>query len=272
MTKRSTPLSWCVGTFVYQRGSSTPLHFTPLKPFLLESALDLSLVLGLKACADAGLSLNDVSIDLANRMGRLRIEDVGRLIREILEADDSISSVIEIYSGCGILAEYLRYVQVLHKEPRSNFVAVDSPDFELHFSTFHGAAVFCHDTDLGSLNQRAAIAVLNHNTSVRRSQMPSLHWSDALNFIKSPAIVSMRVALDSAGTSKTSVHGCTVSLPVDADVRSFLMAENPNWQFCLYPDDDSSLFLPSDGETGWLLGASVGRPFSFQSLDAVRRR
>ena len=35
-------LRWCVGKFVYVRGSATPMHFMELKRFIIDDAVDFS--------------------------------------------------------------------------------------------------------------------------------------------------------------------------------------------------------------------------------------
>src|SRR5262245_54813881 len=91
----------CAGKFIYPKGGSDLLHFMPLHDFHLESALDISVVVALRASRMSGVDVG--GFELSRWMDISSIDAIARTAATILKAlySGRLLRVDEHHTGLG---------------------------------------------------------------------------------------------------------------------------------------------------------------------------
>ena len=259
-------LKWCVGKFVYVRGSDSPLHFMELKRFIIDDSIDYSHLFYLRALrarlgddaaypddalrkwmdgtavqavaeavehAAMGLGEGFVVGEFSPGVG-LTGEYVKLLLERSAAAGNAISSVAR-YEGYGALAGRNRF-EVLHKDAGSSAAYFDERD------------AISVDTD-----RSRHVLVLNHNQSLRMDVASTFSLEDFLRLRAGAKVISMRVSTGAVSVDHTTVKGRIVTLPSMQSLLDMLRATGLAWHTRFMRGFDEGFLIPDGGAPCGLL-------------------
>lgn len=256
MTQR---LRWCVGKFVYSRGSTHLLHYMRLKGFILDDALDythLFLLRGLRSRSPGAAAPDE---QLNRWMDTTSVKPVAELAAALLAAQPAatpVRRVAEVYPGVGCTFEYLRY---LCDRPRADgritlsYTGLGPEASRRKYLVLHGqdpeTAGYVVEAEgptwLSHEGALSDLVIYHHNQSVHDAGEPALGVEAFLPHAAAPRLLlAVRVAVGAEDRLRTTVKGCPVTLPAADRVLELCRRARPAWHYCFLPGFDGDFLLP----------------------------
>jgi hypothetical protein len=258
-------LKWCVGKFVYVRGSDLPLHFMELKRFIIDDAIDYSHLFYLRALR-ARLG-DEAYLDDALRkwMDGTAVQAVAEAVEHAATGFGDGFVVGEFSPGVGLTGEY---VKLLVERRAAAGGAVSSvalyegygaPAGRNRFEVLHkdaGSSVaYFDECDAISADAERArhVLVLNLNQSLRMDVACSCSLEEFLRLRAGAKVISMRVSTGAVSVDHTTVKGRIVTLPSMQSVVDLLRATGLAWHTRFVRGFDEGFLIPDGGEPCGLL-------------------
>ena len=258
-------LNWCVGKFVYVRGSDSPLHFMELKRFIIDDAIDYSHLFYLRALR-ARLG-DEAYLDDALRkwMDGTAVQAVAEAVEHAATGLRDGFVVGEFSPGVGLTGEY---VKLLVERRAAAGGAVSSvaryegygaPAGRNRFEVLHkdagsSVAYFDERDAIGADAERVRhVLVLNLNQSLRMDVACSCSLEEFLRLRAGAKVISMRVSTGAVSVDHTTVKGRIVTLPSLQSVVDLLQATRLAWHTRFVHGFDEGFLIPDGGDPCGLL-------------------
>lgn len=261
-------LRWCVGKFVYTRGSSRPMHFMELKRFIIDDAVDFSHLFYLRALR-AQMSV-DQQLDEALKkwMESTAVKLLAEVVVAMMNAAAGVTRLREIFPGVGLTGEYVQLL--LERRARLDPTGSDvrlceylgyGPASErnkllvLHAGqpfrvTFHEEA----EVGEGLRADPTAVTVLNHNQSVRYNHDSIVQIERFLDGHVGQLVIAVRCTTSEQDEPHMSVKGRLIQLPSTQRIFDLCRESGGHWYFRFLKGFDAGFFLPDEaGPTGLLV-------------------
>lgn len=258
-------LKWCVGKFVYVRGSDSPLHFMELKRFIIDDAIDYSHLFYLRALR-ARLG-DDAYLDDA-----LRKWMDGTAVQAVAEAVEHAAAGLgdgfvlgEFSPGVGLTGEYVKLLVERRAAAGSLISSVaryegyGAPAGRNRFEVLHtdagsSVAYFDEREAIGAEAARARhVLVLNLNQSLRMDVASTCSLEEFLRLRAGAKVISMRVSTGPVAVDHTTVKGRLVTLPAMQSVVDLLRATGLAWHTRFVRGVDEGFLIPDGGDPCGLL-------------------
>lgn len=259
-------LAWCVGRFVYPRGSTAPLHFMELKEFAVDDGADFAQLLtvrSMRGMRSRNLDARDVEDEFDRWSQGREPRFVAEMTAALLEATNG-STVVELYPGSGVAFECLKFLlERSGAERRVRYVGFGEQSFRLKFEILHGddehESAFIEESPaaLNTAVSSAEVVVVNWSEAIRHREPPRLTFDELLGAVDRPACAAVRVTEAAVDEERLTVKGCSVNLPARARFMSLLAAAPAHWFYRYVPRYDATFFLPGEADTGLLLTYSA---------------
>ena len=246
-------LKWCVGKFVYPKGGSSPVHYMPLKDFHLQSALDLSLLMSLRAKRTSEGRLVVGDSDIADWLDRTAVEILVDMTMAHLAAVETAkpATIREVCPGVGLTFESLKLRLSQNGAADSmHYVAVGDESGRERFNLLHSDDIVSFDYVPGPVDDgraESAVTLLNHNQAVREGSSEYLDLDMQLKSISGPIVGAIRAVGGDTDVSATSVRGDVVTLPSVDRLLAMCREDAMPWVCKVVEDFDSNFFLPMEG-------------------------
>ena len=263
-------LKWCVGKFVYVRGSELPLHFMELKRFIIDDAIDYSHLFylrALRARLDDSAYLDNV----------LRKWMDGTAVQAIAEAAAHAATGLgesivlgEFSPGAGLTGEYVKLLLERGASDRSalptliRYEGYGVPAYHNRFEILHRGAgcdvAYCGENEAvaSGVDRSRHVLVLNQNQSLRMDDPGGCSLNDFLALHSGGKVIALRVTLGEATAAHTTVKGRVIELPAMSAVLTALRSTGQAWHTRLVHGFDEGFLIPDGGEACGLLIGYVG--------------
>lgn len=265
----TTRLRWCVGKFVYPRGSTQLLHYMRLGGFIVEDALDYTHLFLLRGLRDRSRA---VAMDerLERWMATTSVKPVAEAAVELLAAAGGASrmrTVAEVYPGVGCTFEYLKYLGRNHSAGPLTVShcgigpAAGRRKYEvLHRQEPEPCSYLAETDGLDWLAGASCDLVIYHqNQSVRDAGEPAVGLDAFLEHTAScpRLLLAVRVAASDEQVRLT-VKGHAVRVPAIRRVLDQCRRARGGWQTRYFPGFDSAFLIPDgQAETGLLVACAA---------------
>lgn len=252
------------------------MHYMPLKDFHLQSALDLSLLMSLRAKRTSEGRLVVGDSDVADWLDRTAVEKLVDTTMAHLAAVETTRPVTirEVCPGVGLTFESLKLRLSQNGAAESiHYIAVGDENGRERFCLLHGDDIVSFDYVQGPVNDfrgESAVTLLNHNQAIREGSSESLNLEMQFRSIAGPIIGAFRAVGGDTDVSATSVRGDVVTLPGIDRLRGVWQEDAMSWAYKVIEDFDSNFFLPMAGGRSCLVLAYRGSadlgPKGFESV------
>lgn len=257
-------LRWCVGKFVYVRGSSKPLHFMELKSFIIEDATDYSHLFYLRGLRLKSARDGAVDEEMKRWMSGTAVRPIAEVVAHVIKTRGFVqSSLVEYFPGVGLTGEYVKYIIGRERDGSgmsSSVVRYEGrgpANLKGQFLVLQAEAEMETDysTDLSApANARNTVTIINLNHSIKYNEAPQFSLEKFLHSFDGPMVIVLRASSGDRPAEHTTVKGRTMQLPALADVKAMLKVPSRDFQFRFVESFDAGFFLPTDGApTGLLL-------------------
>lgn len=263
-------LKWCVGKFVYVRGSGSPLHFMELKRFIIDDAIDYSHLFylrALRARLDDSAYLDDA---LRKWMDGTAVQAVAEAVAHAGAGLGKAIVIGEFSPGVGLTGEYVKLLlerdaaEGLAPPAFTRYEGYGVSAYRNRFEILHKGAgcdvAYCgeHDAIASAQDRSRHVLVFNHNQSLRMDDPAVCALEDFLALRAGAKVIALRVSLGGTAAIHTTVKGRFVELPAQSEVLGMLRATGQAWQTRLVRGFDEGFLIPDGGEPCSLLIAYVG--------------
>lgn len=241
----SRPLpSRAIGRLITVRGSSVVLGFMPLKRFHLDTALDASAVVALRASRLTGETGLTDSTTVGEWLHRLGVDVVAPIVP--LLSPRRPLPVVEVGTGVGPLFERLK--GLLPGDALGPYTAVGPADEAIRFAMLHDGdgTAYAYADGFDPAAADDAALVLNHNQAVRHGHGLDLDWLGLAAARRDATVLSLRVSLR-GDEERLSVNGHAVPLAGVERARDVLRRADTGWRVRLLSGFDDGFFLPPAG-------------------------
>ena len=234
MNEYKKELGWSVGRFVYQRGSSAPLHFMELQDFHVDSAQGMVETIVLRAIRTrlqsdlpAGKFFEDTKDTSWNHIA-------ARIAAKIIMPDfqaGQLVRIVEIHSGIGVLFEalklnleheglqvFLDHIGIGTDEYRRQYEYIQSLDE--HASRYLEEAE--REDEIVRLCQRADLVVFNGAEALTHRGTQSIDLARIVAAMPKRLLVTSWVASNENETNRTTIKRRNVQLPIVSELCQIL--------------------------------------------------
>jgi len=277
-------LRWCVGKFVYVRGSDRPLHFMELKRFIIDDAVDYSHLFylrGLRARrADSGY-LDDA---LRKWMEGTAVRPFAEAAVHVLGRAREGLRIGEFFPGVGLTFEYMKLLLESEAGQRARPLTQATVSFEGYgplagrnqFVVLHQNTGYRIDYKDPAAVPRAGsdlsghVLLLNQNQSVRMDDDPGPALEEFLSLRSRAKVIAMRVTTGASDEELMTVKGRPIRLMSMSQLSGALRGTRQTWYCRHIPDFDAGFFLPgAGGPTGLAIAYSAADAVGFDKFQAL---
>jgi hypothetical protein len=276
-------LRWCVGKFVYVRGSDQPLHFMELKNFIIDDAIDYSHLFYLRGLRFRSLAGGPIDDELKRWMDGTAVKPIAEVVARLVLASPGVGhSLVEYFPGVGLTGEYVKLL--LHQgqatQPGAKSIASYEGRGPAELKNQFLVLQAEENVDIGyfsdlkpTANSADAITVVNLNHSIKYGAAPDLPIEQFLASNEGPVVLALRAVSGDAGATCTTVKGRRIALPSVAETLAKLKKLGSSWKFRFIEKFDAGFFLPSPGpRTGLLLAYDARRDCPIEGFAGVDGR
>tara|TARA_B100000989_G_scaffold298377_1_gene287389 strand:+ start:1687 stop:2544 length:858 start_codon:yes stop_codon:yes gene_type:complete len=249
MEKRKK-LLWSVGKYVYQKGlKEKPLLHMPLQSFLRHSTEELCYLAILRGQIGNKYSEKIKGLDLFFWLKRNSIEQISKILKEMITNDKSLNNLIDVFSGVGFIYERMKLYKSLGIINKMfSYHAFDSYEMENKFRSLHQISEikykFLKKKDLFSECEKCnSIKLINFNNLIKRSECELIELKEISKVLNNNSIVVLRVNLSQADEYMTNVDQKVCLIP---SIFSILeLFKDKKCKFKYIKDFDADYFLPN---------------------------
>jgi hypothetical protein len=258
-------LKWCVGKFVYVRGSDVPLHFMELKRFIIDDAIDYSHLFYLRALRARLEDSAYIDDALRKWMDGTAVQPIAEAVAHAAAGLGGAFVIGEFSPGVGLTGEYVKLLvergtasgQVVSTVGR--YEGYGAPAGRNRFEVLHKdagcAAAYFDERDVinDNADRSRHVLIFNENQSLRMDVPASCTLRDFLNLRAGAKVVSMRVSAGLVEVEHTTVKGRVVTLPSMQSVLDLLSESGTQWHTRLVRGFDEGFLIPDGGAPSGLL-------------------